>query len=104
MLGIQPRWAETGYGYIEFPDGVNRVPSSPTPVRSFREKPDLQTAMDFVKAGNFYWNAGMFFWKVFTVLDELRRHLPKTATLLGVPAALWKPPFPPGPPGRLPAL
>jgi mannose-1-phosphate guanylyltransferase len=80
VLGIEPRWAETGYGYIEM-GGV------PGPVTSFREKPDAATAEQFLKAGNFYWNAGMFFWKTSVLLDALRRFLPKTATLIaGLPA------------------
>jgi len=51
-------------------------------VRRFREKPDLKTAKRYVAAGNFYWNAGMFFWKTSVLLDALRQFLPKTATLL----------------------
>jgi mannose-1-phosphate guanylyltransferase len=85
VLGIEPRWAETGYGYIEFAEapGAGRE----APVKSFREKPDAATAEQFLKAGNFYWNAGMFFWKTSVLLDELRKYLPKTATLLaGLPA------------------
>ncbi len=80
VLGIEPRWAETGYGYIEMDDVQG-------PVASFREKPDAATAEQFLKAGNFYWNAGMFFWKTSVLLDALRRFLPKTATLIaGLPA------------------
>jgi mannose-1-phosphate guanylyltransferase len=82
VLGIQPRWPETGYGYIEFPQEVEPGAVLPYEVKRFREKPDLDTANQFLKAGNFYWNAGMFFWKAATVLDALRQHLPKTATLL----------------------
>ena len=82
VLGIQPRWAETGYGYIEFPKEVHPGSLEPLPVRKFREKPDAKTAAKFLKAGNFYWNAGMFFWKTSTLLEALREHLPKTTTLL----------------------
>ena len=85
VLGIKPRRAETGYGYIEFSEapGAGRE----APVKRFREKPDAATAAEFLKAGNFYWNAGMFFWKTSVVLDALRRFLPKTATLIaGLPA------------------
>jgi mannose-1-phosphate guanylyltransferase len=82
VLGIQPRWAETGYGYIEFPNEVQPGSLDPVDVKKFREKPDLKTATEFVQAGNFYWNAGMFFWKTSTLLDALREHLPKTTTLL----------------------
>lgn len=87
VLGIQPRWAETGYGYIEFPKRVQPGTTGTLPVTSFREKPDGKTAKRFVERGNFFWNAGMFFWRAATILDLMRRHQPKTATLLaGLPA------------------
>ncbi|MEO8096113.1 MAG: mannose-1-phosphate guanylyltransferase [Acidobacteriota bacterium] len=82
VLGIQPRWPETGYGYIEFPKGVQPGASQTQSVRKFREKPDAKTAARFLRAGNFYWNAGMFFWRTSVLLDALREHLPKTASLL----------------------
>ncbi len=82
VLGIVPRWAETGYGYIEFPRGTRTGSLDPAPVSSFREKPDAKTASKYVAAKRFYWNAGMFFWRTDVLLDALRRHLPKTATLL----------------------
>jgi mannose-1-phosphate guanylyltransferase len=88
VVGIQPRWAETGYGYVEFPRGTEPGGRQPVPVRRFHEKPELPKARRYVAAGNFYWNSGMFFWRADVLLDELRRRLPKTATLL---AAL--PPF-----------
>jgi mannose-1-phosphate guanylyltransferase len=82
VLGIQPRWPETGYGYIEFPKGLKPGATQHLPVRQFREKPDLKTATRYVRSGNFYWNAGMFFWKTSVLLDALRQFQPKTATLL----------------------
>ncbi len=86
VLGVQPRWPETGYGYIEFPKGTESGALTPLGVKRFREKPDLKTARRFVAAGNYGWNAGMFFWRASVFLEELRRHLPKTATLLsGLP-------------------
>ena len=82
VLGIQPRWPETGYGYIEFPTGIVAGTGEPAPVRKFHEKPDLKTAKRYVKSGNFYWNAGMFFWKAEVLLEALREFLPGTAALL----------------------
>jgi mannose-1-phosphate guanylyltransferase len=82
LLGIQPRWVETGYGYVELPAGVQPGGLQPVPVASFREKPDSETAEMYVRSGNFYWNAGMFFWRAEVILEELRRHQPRTATLL----------------------
>ena len=71
VLGIEPRWAETGYGYIEFPKTMNKAERKAIPVVRFREKPDEKTAKKFVAAGNFYWNAGMFFWRTSVLLDAL---------------------------------
>jgi mannose-1-phosphate guanylyltransferase len=88
VVGIQPRWPETGYGYVEFPRGTECGGSQPVAVRRFHEKPVLAQAKRYFKAGNFYWNSGMFFWRTDVLLDQLRQHLPKTATIL---AAL--PPF-----------
>jgi mannose-1-phosphate guanylyltransferase len=86
VLGIAPRWAETGYGYIEFPKGTKPDGSSVAEVKKFREKPELKVAKKYLAAGNFFWNAGMFFWKASTLLDALRTHQPKTATLIaGLP-------------------
>jgi mannose-1-phosphate guanylyltransferase len=88
VVGIQPRWPETGYGYIEFPRGTAAGGRIPVPVRRFHEKPARAKARRYVSSGNFYWNSGMFFWKAEVLLEALRRHLPRTATVL---AAL--PPF-----------
>jgi mannose-1-phosphate guanylyltransferase len=88
VVGIEPRWPETGYGYIEFPRGLKPGGAEALAVRKFHEKPVLPKAKRYVSAGNYYWNSGMFFWRVDVLLDRMRRHLPKTATIL---AAL--PPF-----------
>lgn len=86
VLGIQPRWAETGYGYIEFPRGVQPGALEPLKVKRFAEKPDLATAKKFLKAGTYYWNAGMFFWRAAVFMEALERHQPETAGLLaGLP-------------------
>jgi len=82
VVGIQPRWPETGYGYIEFPRGTEAGAAGPVPVLRFHEKPELKKAKRYVAAGHFYWNSGMFFWRTDVLLDQLRRHLPRTATLL----------------------
>jgi mannose-1-phosphate guanylyltransferase len=82
VAGIQPRWPETGYGYIEFPRGTVAGATESLSVRRFHEKPELAKAKRYLKAGNFYWNSGMFFWRADVLLEQLRRHLPRTATLL----------------------
>jgi len=91
VIGIPPRWPETGYGYVEFPRGAcgaGAPARQAVTVQKFHEKPDLAKARRYLAAGRYYWNSGMFFWRAATFLDELRRHLSRTATLL---AAL--PPF-----------
>ena len=78
VMGVRPTRAETGYGYIETGserDGVMNV-------RRFREKPDAATAEQFVAAGNFFWNSGMFIWSARTLVNALNEHLPKTSALL----------------------
>lgn len=82
VLGIKPRWPETGYGYIEFPKRASGGSTEVREVASFHEKPDLKTAQKFFRSGRHYWNAGMFFWKAETILDALRLYQPKTATLI----------------------
>ena len=81
VVGIPPRWPETGYGYIEFARGTTPGAEA-LPVRRFHEKPELANAKRYLAAGNFYWNSGMFFWRADVLLDQLRRHLPKTASVL----------------------
>ena len=81
VVGIQPRWPETGYGYIEFPRGI-KPGAEALPVRRFHEKPELANAKRYLASGNFYWNSGMFFWRASVLLDQLRRHLPRTASVL----------------------
>lgn len=81
VVGIQPRWPETGYGYIEFPRGTT-ANGQPVAVRRFHEKPALAKAKRYLAAGNFYWNSGMFFWRADVLLEAMRQHMPRTATIL----------------------
>ncbi len=64
-FGIAPTFAETGFGYIEADD---------FDVLAFHEKPDLKTAEQYLEAGNYYWNSGMFMFKASVFLAELRTH------------------------------
>jgi mannose-1-phosphate guanylyltransferase len=86
VLGIRPTRPETGYGYIE--TGSASLQES-LRVRRFREKPDVAKAAEFVAAGNYLWNSGMFLWSARTLADALREHLPKTALLLEQIAAAF---------------
>ncbi|MCG8481422.1 MAG: mannose-1-phosphate guanylyltransferase [Spirochaetales bacterium] len=71
-FGIQPTRAETGYGYIEA--GEAHDPGHL--VRSFREKPDEETAAQYVEDGHFFWNSGMFIFRNATIRDEIAAHEP----------------------------
>ena len=79
VLGIPPTHPETGYGYVErMGDSIHSGEFPVYAVRRFTEKPILNVAKEYVSSGNYQWNAGMFFWRVSTFLDNLKRHLPKT--------------------------
>ena len=86
VLGIRPNRAETGYGYIE---AGGAFQGEALRVRRFTEKPDAKKAAEFVAAGNYFWNSGMFLWSARTLADALREHLPKTAPLLEEIAAAF---------------
>jgi len=83
VLGIPPTRPETGYGYIErvLRSGKRSLASAvdgADPVRRFTEKPSADLARKYVASGRYLWNAGMFFWRLSTFVETLRRHLPKT--------------------------
>ncbi len=79
VIGIPPTRAETGYGYIE---AGKESQTGVLDVRRFTEKPTADVAAEFVSAGNFFWNSGMFVWSAQTLANALTEHLPKTAPLL----------------------
>jgi mannose-1-phosphate guanylyltransferase len=86
VLGIKPTRAETGYGYVETGD---QVAAGMARVRRFTEKPNQERADEFVAAGNYYWNAGIFVWSARTLANAMREHLPETAPLLEEIAAAY---------------
>jgi len=76
-IGIRPRYPETGYGYIEVGESLDEFEYSGVHrVSRFVEKPDHQTAAQYVESGDYMWNGGIFVWRVGTLLDALHRHLP----------------------------
>ncbi len=72
-FGIKPASAKTGYGYIE---AGKPLAAHVLTVDSFREKPDTETAEEFISLGHYFWNSGMFVCRVGTYLDELKQHAP----------------------------
>src|ERR1700719_4740714 len=92
VLGIPPTRPDTGFGYIERMG--NALDSKGFPVyavRRFTEKPALALAKEYAGSGDYHWNAGMFFWRVSTFLDNLKKYLPKTyAALESLAASIGK--------------
>ena len=70
-FGIQPHYPETGYGYIE---GETKMAHGALTLKRFVEKPDLPTAEKYIKAGNFFWNSGMFAFKASVILAEFKTY------------------------------
>lgn len=75
-LGITPDYPETGYGYIKF--NPEEVLGRSFAVDRFVEKPDLETAKEYLATEQYLWNSGMFIWKVSTILKNLEQYLPET--------------------------
>jgi len=77
-FGIRPSYPATGYGYLEVgsrlleDEGIEHFQ-----LLRFKEKPDAETAKQYVNSKKFYWNSGMFVWRVETILKEIHLHLPK---------------------------
>lgn len=78
-MGMQPSRPDTGYGYIEQGDEVQ---DGICKLKSFREKPDLKTAISYLEHGGFTWNSGMFLWNVKTIVNELRTYTPGIAEIM----------------------
>jgi mannose-1-phosphate guanylyltransferase len=79
-IGIKPTHPETGYGYIQFEDSSEKNPYAADGiyrVKTFAEKPNLETAEKFLKSGDFLWNSGMFIWKASVILREIEKHIPE---------------------------
>lgn len=89
-VGIQPSYAETGYGYICAGDDIGVYQGiTVSRVASFKEKPDLTTAEDYVSSGNYLWNSSMFVWQAKTLMTEMYALLPELAKALDAIAADW---------------
>lgn len=87
-IGIKPTRPETGYGYVQYASTVNNTDCNETsckeivPVVQFKEKPDLATAQQYVAAGNYLWNAGIFVWNIDTITQSISRYKPAIAALM----------------------
>lgn len=83
-IGIKPDRPETGFGYIHADSTeVETVKNNKVEkVRAFKEKPNFETAEQFVASGDYYWNSGMFVWRADTILEEFKSQLPDMHNLL----------------------
>jgi len=83
-VGIDPEYPATGYGYIQRGEIAFQASDRDVyMVRSFREKPDAETAKSYVESGHFLWNAGMFFWRVKTISNAFEKLTPDLWKALG---------------------
>jgi mannose-1-phosphate guanylyltransferase len=82
-VGIEPTHPETGYGYIHFNSNVKTADKANLvhPVFGFKEKPNKETAEEFVQSGDYLWNSGMFIWSVETINDAFLKYQPEMYSL-----------------------
>ena len=76
-VGISPTSPHTEYGYIAADNSDTTVKR----VLSFKEKPNLEKAKEYLAAGNYYWNSGMFLWKLPTLIESFQKHAPEIAEI-----------------------
>jgi mannose-1-phosphate guanylyltransferase/mannose-6-phosphate isomerase len=76
LIGVEPTFPATGFGYIQR-DGAIDAESGVYHVESFKEKPDYETALQYVKSGKYFWNCGYFVGSVSTFLNEMQRSAPE---------------------------
>lgn len=84
-LGIKPTNPNTGYGYIKYVESLNTIKK----VENFTEKPDLQTAEQFLLDGSYLWNAGIFVWSVKSILNSFKNNLAEMYRLFAQGEADW---------------
>ena len=78
-VGIAPTRPETGYGYIHASEALH---GQLVKVSEFKEKPSLDTAIEYLEDGHYFWNAGIFVWNVQTIIAELRTYAPQIAEVM----------------------
>ena len=76
LFGIVPKSPETGYGYIEIDKNFEESELNAFPIKSFKEKPNKETAKEFLKQKSFLWNSGMFLFRAEKIIDEIKKYNP----------------------------
>jgi len=84
-LGIKPSNPNTGYGYIKCEPSEDEIKK----VQKFTEKPDLETAKQFLKEGDYLWNAGIFVWSVKSIINSFKESLPQMVSILDGGSSIW---------------
>jgi len=89
-LGIQPTYPSSGYGYIQRGEALDSYDGhSAHRVLRFREKPSVELAEEMIRAGDHYWNSGMFIWRVDRILDAFKQHMPDLYERLSKISEVW---------------
>ena len=90
-FGIQPSFPSTQLGYIKLGNGQKcpNCTNEISPVEAFKEKPDVNTAKEYLQTGQYCWNSGMFVWKARTILNQLSEYLPEATEPLNKIQAAW---------------
>ena len=89
-FGIKAAFAHTGLGYLKRGTPDNKTIEGVFPVEAFKEKPDKNTADNYVRSGDYSWNSGMFAWKVSTILEQIDRFLPHNSERLEMIGNAWQ--------------
>lgn len=91
-FGIKPHFPSTQLGYVKCgpPEDAVQAQGAICRVEAFKEKPDLQTAEEYLKSGRYLWNSGMFVWKARTILRNLEAFVPQSREPLRRIAAAWE--------------
>lgn len=76
-FGIKPTGPETGYGYLELNNSSDALKNSPSKLKSFVEKPDLEKAQQMLESGNYLWNAGIFLFKASVMKEAFKKYAPQ---------------------------
>ncbi len=84
-LGIKPSHPNTGYGYIQFSNSDKEIKK----VINFTEKPNLETAKQFISQGDYLWNAGIFVWSVKSIIKAFEQRLGSMCTLFNAGKTYW---------------
>jgi mannose-1-phosphate guanylyltransferase len=89
-FGIRPTYPAESFGYIQRGAAIGSAGARVYHVRRFREKPNAQTAAQYLASGEYYWNGGIFVWKAHTIVEELRRRQSAMVGHLEAIAAAWE--------------